>query len=135
MRTTAEIAAWREAHPGERLNLSGADLSYANLCIADFSYADLTDANLTGAELSRAINAERDCPKNSWNHKNNGHNSMIFIETTIDGRRAWMQIDHISLVIEQGENKCSVTMANGRLYTISEPAEQFIRKIAMAMSK
>lgn len=48
------IAKWREAHPGERLDLSGADLGLARLCDAHLSGANLTGANLTGADFRSA---------------------------------------------------------------------------------
>ena len=43
------IAAWREAHPGERLHLAEADLTGINL-----RGADLHEARLSGATLDRA---------------------------------------------------------------------------------
>lgn len=49
MRTTKEINEWRKAHPGERL-----DLSYANLCDANLIDANLCGASLRGADLSGA---------------------------------------------------------------------------------
>gem|GEM_PF-211462 len=45
------IAAWREAHPGERLHLAQADLTGANLCGANLHAARLSGAILDGAEL------------------------------------------------------------------------------------
>ncbi|MDP2727159.1 MAG: toll/interleukin-1 receptor domain-containing protein [Dehalococcoidia bacterium] len=45
---------WRKAHPGERLDLSGADLSGANLMDADLRRADLIVANLGRADLTWA---------------------------------------------------------------------------------
>ena len=45
------IAAWREAHPGERLNLAEADLAGANLRGADLRGARLSGAILDGADL------------------------------------------------------------------------------------
>ena len=54
MRTTAEIAEWREANPSERLDLSRADLSMADLSVANLSGANLRGANLSRADLSRA---------------------------------------------------------------------------------
>jgi hypothetical protein len=48
------IAKWREAHPDERLDLSGADLSGADLHEAYLHEADLWEANLNGANLSGA---------------------------------------------------------------------------------
>ena len=48
------IAEWRAKHPGEVLNLSGADLSGAYLAGANLVNADLTNANLTGADLTDA---------------------------------------------------------------------------------
>ena len=54
MRTAAEITAWREANPGARLCLSGADLSGADLSGANLWGANLSDADLSGANLSDA---------------------------------------------------------------------------------
>jgi uncharacterized protein YjbI with pentapeptide repeats len=51
---TRAIARWRQEHPKETLDLSGADLSRANLSEADLSGADLSDANLSGAYLTGA---------------------------------------------------------------------------------
>ena len=48
------IAAWRNEHPNERLDLSAADLHDADLREADLREADLTDADLTQADLSGA---------------------------------------------------------------------------------
>ena len=53
------IHEWRQAHPGERLdlflaNLSGADLSEANLFEANLGGANLSGANLAGAHLGLA---------------------------------------------------------------------------------
>jgi uncharacterized protein YjbI with pentapeptide repeats len=45
------IAAWREAHPGERLHLAEADLAGANLRGANLHGARLSGAILDGAEL------------------------------------------------------------------------------------
>ncbi len=55
----AAIAAWRVAHPGERLqlaqaDLAGVDLRGAPLHGARLSEADLTGADLTGADLRQA---------------------------------------------------------------------------------
>ena len=49
------IAEWREQHPEEMLDLSGADLYEASLRYSDLSHADLTSAKLCGADLSDAI--------------------------------------------------------------------------------
>jgi len=54
------IAKWRQAHPMERLDLSGADLSGA-----DLSRASFWGANLSGANLSKA---------NSWEANLSGAN-------------------------------------------------------------
>lgn len=59
MRTTAEIAAWREANPEQRLdlrgaNLRGADLSRDYLRGANLHGADLRGTHLRGADLSGA---------------------------------------------------------------------------------
>ncbi len=54
LRTAADIAAWRAAHPGQRVVLSGANLSEANLRRAILQGADLRGANLRGASLSEA---------------------------------------------------------------------------------
>jgi uncharacterized protein YjbI with pentapeptide repeats len=48
------IAAWRRAHPDERLDLAGANLSEADLVGADLVGADLAGADLTKANLFRA---------------------------------------------------------------------------------
>jgi hypothetical protein len=48
------IAEWRAAHPDERLDLSGADLSKTDLQGADLSGANLRDADLERANLGRA---------------------------------------------------------------------------------
>jgi hypothetical protein len=48
------IAKWRQAHPDERLDLSGADLSGADLGDPDLSGANLSQARLFGANLSGA---------------------------------------------------------------------------------
>ena len=45
------IAAWREAHPGERLHLAEADLAGANLRGANLHGARLSGAILDGADL------------------------------------------------------------------------------------
>jgi len=45
------IAAWRDAHPGERLHLAQADLAGANLRDANLHGARLSGAILDGAEL------------------------------------------------------------------------------------
>jgi hypothetical protein len=55
----AAIAEWREAHPGDHLDLkradlSGVDLGGANLSGANLQSADLEAANLSGAVLHRA---------------------------------------------------------------------------------
>jgi uncharacterized protein YjbI with pentapeptide repeats len=47
----AAIAAWREAHPGERLHLAEADLAGANLRGANLQGARLSGAVLDGADL------------------------------------------------------------------------------------
>jgi uncharacterized protein YjbI with pentapeptide repeats len=47
----AAIAAWRDAHPGERLYLAQADLAGANLRSANLQGARLSEANLDGADL------------------------------------------------------------------------------------
>jgi uncharacterized protein YjbI with pentapeptide repeats len=47
----AAIAAWREAHPGERLHLAEADLAGANLRGANLHGARLSGAILDGADL------------------------------------------------------------------------------------
>jgi uncharacterized protein YjbI with pentapeptide repeats len=47
----AAVAAWREAHPGERLYLAEADLAGANLRGANLHGARLSGAILDGAEL------------------------------------------------------------------------------------
>lgn len=64
------IAAWRAAHPGERLHLThadlagldlrGADLQGARLQEADLRGADLTDANLQQADLRAALLLDAD---------------------------------------------------------------------------
>ena len=54
MRTTAEIQAWRDEHPGERLDLYGADLQGADLQGANLRSANLRSANLQGADLGGA---------------------------------------------------------------------------------
>ena len=54
MKTTAEIRAWREAHPRERLDLQYADLRIADLRGADLRGANLQGANLRGADLGSA---------------------------------------------------------------------------------
>ena len=48
------IARWREQHPGELLDFSGATLSNSNLNRADLSQADLSGADLIGARLNQA---------------------------------------------------------------------------------
>ncbi len=48
------IKHWRNAHPGESLKLSRADLSRADLCDADLDRANLTRADLPGANLRGA---------------------------------------------------------------------------------
>lgn len=48
---TAAIAAWRDAHPGERLYLAQADLAGANLRGANLQGARLSEASLDGADL------------------------------------------------------------------------------------
>jgi uncharacterized protein YjbI with pentapeptide repeats len=45
------IAAWRKVHPGDRLDLRGADLYGANLSACVLEYFDLTEANLQEADL------------------------------------------------------------------------------------
>jgi len=47
----AAIAAWRDAHPGERLHLAEANLAGANLRGADLHEARLSGAILDGADL------------------------------------------------------------------------------------
>jgi uncharacterized protein YjbI with pentapeptide repeats len=54
------IAAWREAHPGERLHLAQADLTGANLRGADLHGARLSAAILDGADLVGAILQQAD---------------------------------------------------------------------------
>ena len=59
LNTTAAIRTWRTVNPGQRPQLSGADLTRANLTganlrDADLSDADLARANLTGANLRDA---------------------------------------------------------------------------------
>ena len=64
------IAAWRDAHPGERLHLAQADLAGANLrganlhgarlYAADLDGADLVGANLQQADLRAASLVEAD---------------------------------------------------------------------------
>ena len=51
---TRAITWWREQHPGERLDFSGAILSNHNLNVADLSGADFTGADLIGALLNHA---------------------------------------------------------------------------------
>lgn len=48
------VAAWREAHPGERLDLEQADLAGADLQGADLRRANLQQARLPGADLAGA---------------------------------------------------------------------------------
>ena len=48
------IAEWREGHPGERLDFSGASMSNYTLNTADLSEADLTEADLVGVLLNQA---------------------------------------------------------------------------------
>ena len=48
------IAAWHEAHPGERLHLEQADLAGANLRGANLQGARLHEANLDAADLAGA---------------------------------------------------------------------------------
>jgi uncharacterized protein YjbI with pentapeptide repeats len=48
---SAAIAAWREAHPGERLHLAEADLAGANLRGANLHGARLSGAILDGVDL------------------------------------------------------------------------------------
>jgi len=48
------IAEWRQKHPKERLDLTGADLSRADLSDGDLSGADLSRANLSGAIFRNA---------------------------------------------------------------------------------
>jgi uncharacterized protein YjbI with pentapeptide repeats len=43
-RSAADIAAWREVHPGRKLHLFGADLSGTDLSGADLSAADLDES-------------------------------------------------------------------------------------------
>ena len=51
---TLMIARWREQHPGEQLDFSGASLTSHNLNRADLSEADLTGADLVGARFNQA---------------------------------------------------------------------------------
>ena len=53
-RSSPGIALWREEHPQERLDLSGANLSNLNLNRADLSGADLSGADLLGVRLNQA---------------------------------------------------------------------------------
>lgn len=53
-RGAAEIAQWRDMHPGVTLELSGAELGGARLDSADLSGADLSGACLDGADLRGA---------------------------------------------------------------------------------
>ena len=48
------IARWRSQHPGERLDLMGANLVNVNLSNADLFGANFVGANLSGADLSGA---------------------------------------------------------------------------------
>ena len=48
------IARWREQHPGETLDFSGASLSNQNLSRASLSEADLSGADLIGVRLNQA---------------------------------------------------------------------------------
>ena len=50
----AAVAAWREAHPGERLHLAEADLAGANLRGANLRGARLSGAILDGTDLMSA---------------------------------------------------------------------------------
>jgi hypothetical protein len=50
----AEIAQWRDMHPGVALDLSSAVLAQARFSAADLSGADLSGANLEGADLRGA---------------------------------------------------------------------------------
>ncbi len=50
----AAIAAWREEHWHERMDLSGADLAEMQLPGADLDSAELSDANLSEADLEHA---------------------------------------------------------------------------------
>src|SRR5262245_31089507 len=54
------LAAWREAHPGERLHLAEADLAGANLRGANLHGARLSGAILDGADLVGANLAHAD---------------------------------------------------------------------------
>ena len=54
VRGAAEIAQWRDMHPGVTLELSGAELAGAHLDSADLSGADLSGACLDGADLRGA---------------------------------------------------------------------------------
>jgi len=64
------IAAWRQAHPRARLDLSKADLSGADLSWGDLSTADLNGVDLNGANLSGAIFIEADLLAASLNGAN-----------------------------------------------------------------
>ncbi len=55
MRTTKEITDWREANPGKRLDLSGANLRGAVLIDAVLRDANLSGANLRRADLRGAV--------------------------------------------------------------------------------
>jgi len=59
------IAAWRKAHPKERLDLRDTQLHGADLHRADLSGADLTGAFLVGAQLGEANLARADL---KWAH-------------------------------------------------------------------
>ncbi len=51
---TLAISRWREQHPGEQLDFSGANLSNYNLNRADLSGADFSGADLIGIHLNQA---------------------------------------------------------------------------------
>ncbi len=51
LQRAAAIAAWRKAHPGERLDLDGADLAGVNLDGAHLQGVNLQAASLDGAHL------------------------------------------------------------------------------------
>jgi len=52
--SVADWNAWRQKHPGAKLDLSGADLTGAGLSGANLSRANLSRANLEFADLNGA---------------------------------------------------------------------------------